>query len=338
MIPKRLDQFGTIVDQPNYCIETNGYVYDYRTCQRVQPVSDQYIKIEGRMYRIDRLLADAYIGKLPFPIVGTEPNPVSRLSNIAPSRLSHITYHIDRIIRDPENPNIFWIDDVEFRLIPDSRLRYIISRSGAVYDLVRQRFLHRHWHLGYAHTTVALADRQTSGGVHVLVYLAYHGAIPKGMQVDHIDNTRWNNDPSNLQLLTHLDNTRKSRWEGARETPYTYEMMDTVCRMISENRPNSEIADYLNMPYDTRPNKQKIFKLVNKLRKRPGYYDDLKAKYDMSKYDSSVNYNYTRLTDEKVAEIREALARGVKGKTLAKQYNVAPSIISQIKNRRIHTN
>ncbi len=44
-----------------------------------------------------------------------------------------------------------------------------------------------------------------------LVWEAFHGAIPPGYHVDHIDNNQLNNRLENLQLLTLADNNRK-RW------------------------------------------------------------------------------------------------------------------------------
>lgn len=45
--------------------------------------------------------------------------------------------------------------------------------------------------------------------VHRLVYEAFHGPIPFGLTVDHIDSEKLNNRLENLQLLTREENTRK---------------------------------------------------------------------------------------------------------------------------------
>lgn len=44
---------------------------------------------------------------------------------------------------------------------------------------------------------------------HAFIYAWYKGEIPRGYDVDHIDNDTLNNDLDNLQLLTRGDNIRK---------------------------------------------------------------------------------------------------------------------------------
>lgn len=45
--------------------------------------------------------------------------------------------------------------------------------------------------------------------VHRLVYRAFHGEIPSGYVIDHINNNSHDNRPENLQLLTIRANTAK---------------------------------------------------------------------------------------------------------------------------------
>ena len=44
-----------------------------------------------------------------------------------------------------------------------------------------------------------------------LLYIWYKGDIPKGYDIDHIDNNPLNNDINNLQLITRAENLRKRK-------------------------------------------------------------------------------------------------------------------------------
>lgn len=46
----------------------------------------------------------------------------------------------------------------------------------------------------------------TSVALHRAVYLTFIGAIPAGLEVDHIDNNKSNNRVDNLRLLSRKDN------------------------------------------------------------------------------------------------------------------------------------
>ena len=50
--------------------------------------------------------------------------------------------------------------------------------------------------------------------VHRLVWLAFKGEIPQGLEIDHIDQNIHNNRLDNLQLTTHRENVRKARYQG----------------------------------------------------------------------------------------------------------------------------
>ena len=55
---------------------------------------------------------------------------------------------------------------------------------------------------GYLTTTIGNVKK----GVHVWVYLTFVGDIPKGMEVNHLDEDKHNNRLDNLNLLSHGDN------------------------------------------------------------------------------------------------------------------------------------
>ena len=44
--------------------------------------------------------------------------------------------------------------------------------------------------------------------VHRMVYEAFKGEIPEGMEIDHIDRNRQNNNPDNLRVVTRSENNK----------------------------------------------------------------------------------------------------------------------------------
>lgn len=44
--------------------------------------------------------------------------------------------------------------------------------------------------------------------VHRLIYEAFKGPIPEGMEIDHINSIRTDNRPDNLRVVTHKENMR----------------------------------------------------------------------------------------------------------------------------------
>lgn len=45
-----------------------------------------------------------------------------------------------------------------------------------------------------------------SVGIHRLIYEAFKGEIPEGMEIDHIDCNKMNNNPDNLRIVTRSEN------------------------------------------------------------------------------------------------------------------------------------
>lgn len=61
--------------------------------------------------------------------------------------------------------------------------------------------------IGYAHSRTVL--------VHKLVYEAFKGEIPEGLEIDHIDRNKHNNSPDNLRVLTHKENMGNRGFNGS---------------------------------------------------------------------------------------------------------------------------
>lgn len=61
----------------------------------------------------------------------------------------------------------------------------------------------------YGYTVITLDKKMHRAGV--IIYEMHNGKIPEGMVLDHINQNKDDNRLSNLQIITHDHNTRRSR-------------------------------------------------------------------------------------------------------------------------------
>ena len=91
------------------------------------------------------------------------------------------------------------------------------SGAGVWVDTTRGVALNRFGRvLGCAkgHAYVRLSNGAGLHYLHRVVYEAAHGAIPDGMQINHIDGDKTNNALSNLELVTQAENARHASITG----------------------------------------------------------------------------------------------------------------------------
>jgi hypothetical protein len=69
-----------------------------------------------------------------------------------------------------------------------------------------------------------------------IVYRKFHGELVLGMEVDHIDGKRGNDDPSNLQQISKTANTRKAN------SPLTEEEVIRIRQLAIEGISQYELA------------------------------------------------------------------------------------------------
>lgn len=59
---------------------------------------------------------------------------------------------------------------------------------------------------GYQHIGLCKDGKRTTFAVHRLVWEAFNGKRPEGMEINHIDEDKSNNSLDNLNLMTHKEN------------------------------------------------------------------------------------------------------------------------------------
>lgn len=104
--------------------------------------------------------------------------------------------------------------------IPDFEGKYQASNFGRIKSLNYNRTgkeqllkfcINNH---GYLFVRLFKNGKVKNYLIHRLVWIAFHGAIPEGMQINHIDEDKTNNRLDNLELMTCKEN---NNWGTANE-------------------------------------------------------------------------------------------------------------------------
>lgn len=97
-------------------------------------------------------------------------------------------------------------------VILDDRIVIISGDGNSIYQF---KFSKKEWeyknqyfqHRKYGYNVTSIKGKHYY--IHRLVWTAHKGSIPAGITIDHIDGNHFNNNISNLQLLTQSENSRK---------------------------------------------------------------------------------------------------------------------------------
>ena len=127
-------------------------------------------------------------------------------------------------------------------------------------------------------------NRLNSMGVHRVVYAWFHGEVPEGMVVDHIDNNKKNNNINNLQLLTPHENlckgtkkcTKAKKCKMTKPREYYEEKVNYYFELYEKFKKNGE-----------RQKAHDINGLLNVARARLRYWDLHRDEYENFIYEQS---------------------------------------------------
>ena len=164
--------------------------------------------------------------------------------------------------------------------------------------------------------------------VHDLLLFAFVGPCPSGMMARHLDGTRTNNIPGNLEWATAKDNQGDRvrhgthiRGERCPHAKLTHERVAELRILCATGQATQEIAGRMfGLP------QQQVSKII-----RGVSYKD--AGGPLSRTSGRLDGEYhprAKLTQCEVDEIRNLLASGAEQQILAARFSVRPSTISNI--------
>lgn len=109
---------------------------------------------------------------------------------------------------------------------------YVVDSQGSVYGPRGQRKLTPHAD-GYVTFSVRLDGKVRNVLVHRAVFEAFHGPVPAGLVVRHMDGDPANNDLTNLAVGTHMDNTLDAVRHGTKTRVLTDDQVREIRRQAA---------------------------------------------------------------------------------------------------------
>jgi hypothetical protein len=112
---------------------------------------------------------------------------------------------------------------------------------------------------GYLSVTLCGDGRQERHTIHRVMWLYFHGAIPEGLQINHKDFCKTNNELANLELVTPYQNiqhaVRAGRMQAPRPNSNKAKLSDDAIRVIQHLRedgiPLWELAAHFKVSHPT---------------------------------------------------------------------------------------
>lgn len=97
--------------------------------------------------------------------------------------------------------------NINFKSVPNFE-DYYATIDGKIYSTKTKKFLKPGTsENGYKYVSLCKKGKTKNMFVHRLVWSAFKGIIPKGLQINHKDENKQNNNLSNLELVTPKENT-----------------------------------------------------------------------------------------------------------------------------------
>lgn len=207
---------------------------------------------------------------------------------------------------------------------------YCVTIEGKVYSLYSNKFLSDNKMLGeYRAVTLCEDGKRQETLIHRLVALAFIDNPDDKPCVNHIDGDKLNNHVSNLEWVTHKENTTHAMESGLRRSTVINDYRKLpdqtvykICDMIEQGGRNKDISSMFDIP-------QGIVSAI----KAGKYYKDISEQYNFRKIPSA-----NRISEQKIIKICNLLSeKNSSVNTIARSCGVSFSVVKNIKDRKTYT-
>lgn len=135
----------------------------------------------------------------------------------------------------------------------------LIHKSGKIYIRKGRLIAQNKNHNGYLRVNLWSHNVIKSYFVHRIVYTAFNGQIPEGMQINHINECKTDNRLSNLNLMTPKENTN---W-GTGIARGRKKVKRPVIQYLIDNTPFMMYFSAADAEYETKVQRTNIRKCCN---------------------------------------------------------------------------
>ncbi len=133
--------------------------------------------------------------------------------------------------------------------------------------------------------------------IHRLIWESFFGKIPKGMEIDHIDNNPRNNNLDNLQLLTRRENILKT-YEGP-DIRYLRKLRTEIIKDYIE------LQNFVKVAEKWKCSAASIWRIINNVVHRSSKGKYKRYQYDNDNNDLFVTTDLRNKTKEQLIELWE---------------------------------
>lgn len=199
---------------------------------------------------------------------------------------------------------------------------YSVTTDGRIYSHISNRFLKNQLSKnGYEVVSLVSSGFKTTCYVHRLVAEAYINNPQQLPVVNHVDGNKRNNKLSNLEWCTYSDNIIHAYDNELRDSnrKYSDEFCSKIYTYLIDGWRQKDVAEAMGVSVG----------VIKSILSSP-VYEDIRNEFDLNQIPSRSN----RITPERVLMIASDLELGIGQNKIATKYNVAKSLVSQIKTRK----